>query len=212
MIDFGDTAPTMNSEESRAHWNLKFERGEPSLTQPDPFFIAAYERFAAKAFPNAGVALDLACGLGRHALWLASRGWQVTASDVSDVAIEKVRLAAIQLNVKLDLCAVDASDYEFEPMRFDLVVLFYHVDRSIFPKIISSLKQGGLLICKARLHRNSATGATTVSNDSPDKGELPSLFPELQVMYHKERPVRERGVVEFVGRKSGNLSGLSICR
>jgi hypothetical protein len=74
-----ETASNMNSEEPRAHWNLKFERGVTSLTQPDPFFISAYQRSADHFFPNADVALDLACGLGRHALWLASRSWQVSA-------------------------------------------------------------------------------------------------------------------------------------
>jgi tellurite methyltransferase len=209
MIKFGDTAPNMNSEESRAHWNLKFERGLTSLRQPDPFFISAYQRFADPLFSNAGAALDLACGLGRHALWLASRSWHVSATDVSDVAIEKVRLAAVELNVKLDLCAVDASDYEFGPMRFDLIVLFYHVDRSLFPKIIASLNGGGLLIFKARLQRESIPGTSPVRTDPLDKDELPSLVPDLQVMYHKERLVQGRGVVEFVGRKSGGLGGLS---
>lgn len=212
MIKFGDMASNMSSEESRAQWNLKFERGETSLTQPDPFFISAYQRFADRLFPNAGAALDLACGLGRHALWLASRSWEVSAVDVSDVAIEKVRLAAIQLNLKLDLCAADAADYEFEPTCFDLVVLFYHVDRRLFPKIVSSLKRGGLLICKARLRRNSAMAESSYNTDPLDKDELVSLVPSLEVVYHKERSVRERGVVEFVGRKSGNLSGLSISR
>lgn len=202
----------MNSEEPRAHWNLKFERGVASLTQPDPFFISAYQRFADHFFPSGGLALDLACGLGRHSLWLASRNWQVTAVDLSDVAIEKIRLAAIQLNLKLDLCAADAADYEFEPRRFDLVVMFYHVDRRLFPKIIASLNRGGLLICKARLRQNSVPEATQVSNNPLNKGELVTLVPDLQVMYHKERSVRERGVVEFVGRKSGNLRSLSIRR
>ena len=66
----------MNSEEERAHWDLKYQRGLTALTQPDPFFISAYGQFVAKSFPNAGVALDLAGGLGRHALWLASRNWR----------------------------------------------------------------------------------------------------------------------------------------
>jgi SAM-dependent methyltransferase len=202
----------MSSEESRAQWNLKFVRGETSLTQPDPFFISAYQRFADRLFPNAAAALDLACGLGRHALWLASRSWRVTAVDISDVAIEKLRLAAIQLNVELDFCAVDASDYQFEPGRFDLIVLFYHVDRSIFPKMISSLNRGGLLICKARLRRDSRPGAVPDSTDPLDKHELLSLVPDLQVLYYKERLVRERGIVEFVGRKAGGFSGLSSRR
>ena len=52
---------------------------------------------------NAGVALDLACGLGRHALWLASRQWRVSGVDLSDVAIGKLSRAALELNVNLDL-------------------------------------------------------------------------------------------------------------
>jgi hypothetical protein len=57
----------MNSEEQRAHWDLKYEDGLTALTEPDPFFISAYGQFVDRSFPNAGVALDLAGGLGRHA-------------------------------------------------------------------------------------------------------------------------------------------------
>src|SRR5260370_27187195 len=114
----------MNREEQRARWDLKYEQGLPSLTEPDPFFISAYERFVDPSFPNAGVALDLAGGLGRHALWLASRRWQVTVVDLSDVAIGNLAQAALERNVKLELLVADASDYKFEPERFDLIVLF----------------------------------------------------------------------------------------
>ena len=48
----------MNSEEQREHWDLKYEQGLPSLTQPDPFFVSAYEQFADQCFPNPGTALD----------------------------------------------------------------------------------------------------------------------------------------------------------
>src|SRR6202171_5488461 len=109
----------MNSEEQRAHWDLKYEQGLTSLTQPDPFFISAYGQFVAQSLPNAGVALDLACGLGRHALWLASRHWRVSGVDVSDVAIGKLSQAALGLNVKIDLFIGDGAEYKFEPTRFD---------------------------------------------------------------------------------------------
>jgi hypothetical protein len=56
----------MNSEEQRAHWDLEYEEGLNSLTQSDPFFISAYGQFVDRSFPKAGVALDLACGLGRY--------------------------------------------------------------------------------------------------------------------------------------------------
>src|SRR5580704_7919847 len=191
----------MNSEEERAHWDLKYEQGLTALTQSDPFFISAYGQFVAKSFPNAGVALDLAGGLGRHALWLASRNWRVTVVDFSNVAIGKLSQAALELNVNLDLFVGDAAEYKFEPTRFDLIVLFYHLDRNLFPKIVSALKPGGLFICKMAVHWDSEI-ALEESNLKPLlKDELVSLVPGLHTIDHSERPVRGRGVVEFVGKK-----------
>jgi SAM-dependent methyltransferase len=202
----------VNSEEQRAHWDLKYEQGLPSLTETDPFFISAYGQFVDQYFPNAGVALDLACGLGRHALWLASRHWRVSGVDVSDVAIGKLSQAALGLNVKIDLFIGDAAEYKFEPTRFDLVVLFYHLDRSLFPKMVSALKPGGLLICKMSLQWDPDGGLTGVSANPLGRNELPLLVPELHVLYHEERPVRGRGVVEFIGRKSGDAAGDEVRR
>lgn len=145
----------MNSEEQRARWDLKYEQGLPSLTELDPFFISAYEKFVKPSLPNAGAALDLAGGLGRHALWLADRNWKVTVVDLSDVAIGKLSQTALERNVKLEVLVGDSSEYKFEPARFDLIVLFYHLDRKLFPKIISALKAGGLLICKMGLRWDS---------------------------------------------------------
>ena len=189
------------SNDQRARWDIKYEQGLPSLTEPDPFFISAYERFVNPSGPKPGVALDLAGGLGRHALWLASRSWQVTVVDVSDVAIGKLSQAALELNVKLELLVRDAAEFRFEPAHFDLIVLFYHLDRSLFPRIVSALKPRGLLICKMSLWWDSGERLTTASTNPLHRNELPSLVPELDVLHHQERPVRDRGVVEFVGRK-----------
>jgi SAM-dependent methyltransferase len=191
----------MKSEEGKTHWDLKYEQGLPSLTEPDPFFISAYERFVPESSPHEGAALDLAGGVGRHALWLAGRNWRVTVVDLSDVAIRKLSQAALEANVTLELLVGDASEYEFEPARFDLILLFYHLDRSLFPKIVSALKPGGLLICKMSLRWDSGESSTTASANPLQRNELPSLVPGLDVLHHHERPVRDRGVVEFAGRK-----------
>lgn len=191
----------MNGKEQKAHWDIKYEQGLPSLTEPDPFFIFAYTQFVNPSFPNAGVALDLACGLGRHALWLASRNWQVSGVDLSDVAIGKLQHAARELNVNLDLHIGDVSEYEFVSTRFDLIVLYYHQDRALFQKIVSALNPGGLLICKLSLRWEADARLATVSTDPLSRNEFPSLVPELRILHHQERPVRDRGVVEFAGRK-----------
>jgi SAM-dependent methyltransferase len=121
------------------------------------------------------------------------------------VAIGRLSQAALELNVNLDLFVGDAAEYKFERARFDLIVLFYHLDRSLFPKIVSALKPGGLLIRKMSLQWDSDGGLEAVNADLLARNELSSLVPELHVLYQEERPVRSRGVVEFIGRKPGDV-------
>ena len=68
-------------------------------------------RFVAEALADAepGRALDLACGEGRNAIWLASLGWQVTGVDFSDVAIERARKLAGSRSVQVDFRVADVS-------------------------------------------------------------------------------------------------------
>jgi hypothetical protein len=135
-------------EDNGARWDRKYAEGLPSLTRPDPFFLSAYERFVFPRFPRAGTGLDVAGGLGRHALWLATRTWKMSLVDVSEVAIGKVREEASRLDLELDLFVADAAEYDVRRARYDLVVLFYHFDRGLFPKVVSALNPGGLFICK----------------------------------------------------------------
>jgi SAM-dependent methyltransferase len=195
----------MTFDERRSHWNLKYEQGLPSLEKPDPFYLSAFDQFVADVFPNGGTALDLAGGIGRHALWLAKRNWQVTVVDISEVAIRKLDQKARQLNVTLDLFALDAKEYQFKPAYFDLIVMFYHFARGVCPKVLSALKPGGFLICKSSLSWDSYEGAAPVSIRPLARSEILSMLPGLWVMHHQERAVRERGVVEYVGKKPSDI-------
>jgi hypothetical protein len=67
--------------------------------------------------------------------------------------------------------------------------------------VVSTLNPGGLLICKLSLRWDAAARLTAAGTDPLSRNELPSLLPELHVLHHQERPVRDRGVVEFAGRK-----------
>jgi SAM-dependent methyltransferase len=71
-----------------------------------------------------GRALDLACGEGRNAIWLAEQGWHVTAVDFSDVAIDKGRAIAKRRDVEVDWIVADAAEYE-PCSGFDLVAILY---------------------------------------------------------------------------------------
>jgi SAM-dependent methyltransferase len=72
-----------------------------------------------------GRAIDLACGEGRNALWLAERGWQVTGVDFSAVGVEKARTLAAARGVEAEWIVADLLDYQPVPEGFDLVIVFY---------------------------------------------------------------------------------------
>jgi SAM-dependent methyltransferase len=195
----------MTSDEKRSHWDLKYDQGLPSLESPDPFFVSAFNQFVLDQFPRGGAGLDLAGGIGRHALWLAKRNWRVTVVDLSEVAIRKLDRKALQLELTLDLFALDATDYQFKPGCFDLIVMFYHFDRDICLRVLSALKPGGFLICKSSLSWHLYEGSDPANIRPLAKNEILSLLPELRAVHHQERPVRDRGVVEYVGRKHGGI-------
>ena len=117
-----------------------------------------------------GTALDLACGEGRNAIWLARRGWDVTAIDFSTVAIDKARRLAGDTAVEWRVADVT----RFEPgATYDLVVVFYvHLPPAemggLFHAATSALAPGGRLFGVGHAVRNAAEGW----GGPPDSGIL----------------------------------------
>src|SRR5690348_35362 len=74
---------------------------------------------------NSGRALDVGCGEGADAIWLARRGWTVTAIDVSDVAVSRAREVADREGVAVEWIGGDALRTSFPSRSFDLVSLQY---------------------------------------------------------------------------------------
>ena len=72
-----------------------------------------------------GRALDVGCGEGGDAIWLASRGWQVTAVDISEVALDRARSAAASAGVTVDWVRADLTVDPLEAGAFDLVTVHY---------------------------------------------------------------------------------------
>jgi SAM-dependent methyltransferase len=100
-----------------------------------------------------GRALDLGCGEGGDAVWLAERGWSVVAVDISDTALGRSREAAVSRGVddRIELVQMDLSD-DFPDGSFDLVsAQFLHstvyLDRKkALTNALAALRPGGLLV------------------------------------------------------------------
>jgi SAM-dependent methyltransferase len=114
-----------------------------------------------------GRALDLACGEGRNALWLAERGWQVTAVDFSRVALDKGR--ALQerhprgRDLRVEWVLGDALTYDAGRAAYDLVVLAYlqlvaDQRRTAVRRAFGSLRPGGTFFLVAHDASNLTEG------------------------------------------------------
>jgi SAM-dependent methyltransferase len=105
---------------AREDWNDRYAQKELVWTaEPNRRFAAEVEGL------EPGRALDLACGEGRNAVWLAERGWRVTGVDFSDVALAKAAELAASRGVEVDWLVADVLDYRPEARAFDLVAVLY---------------------------------------------------------------------------------------
>jgi 2-polyprenyl-3-methyl-5-hydroxy-6-metoxy-1,4-benzoquinol methylase len=117
---------------------------------------------------QAGAALDAGCGEGADAIWLASRGWTVTAVDVSQVALDRAAAHAAeqadQVAGRISWRRADLLSWDPAPQRFDLVsVQFMHLPspelESMHRRLAAAVRPGGTLLIVGHDHNfGSATG------------------------------------------------------
>lgn len=110
-----------------------------------------------------GRALDLACGEGRNAIWLAEQGFAVTGIDYSDAGIEKARQIGHERHVDVDWIVADVSTFELAPGAFDLVaIVFLHTGATErdqwMTRAAAAVAPGGSLIYIGHDKRNIAEG------------------------------------------------------
>ena len=106
-------------------WNARYASREEIASEPAALLVDA-----ASELPP-GRALDLACGAGRNALWLASRGWEVTAIDGAEEAIRLVREHDATMDARVLDLALDVP-LPFADESFDLVAILYYLHRPLF--------------------------------------------------------------------------------
>lgn len=116
------------------------------------------ERIVAGWVP--GRALDLGAGEGRHALWLAEKGWQVTAVDFSAVGIDRGRREAESRGLAVDWVVDDVTTWRPpEGTSFDLALVAYlHVPEDVFSRLGRWLAPGGALVVVGHALRNLTEG------------------------------------------------------
>lgn len=94
-------------------------------------------------------ALDLACGSGRHAIWLHQHGWQVTAVDHNAEAIRQLRLAYPEIDSRV--VDLEANSAILTPTTYDLIVCWLYHQSDLYPRMRAAMRPGGTVVLSALL-------------------------------------------------------------
>jgi tellurite methyltransferase len=188
--------------DEKASWNKKYSEGSHSSLEPDPFLVSAYEEFVADR--PAGSALDLAGGVGRHAIWLAQRGWTVKLLDISEIGIkqaeENAKRSGAAGSLSSEVCDLNTM-HDLGREQYDLVAVFFFLQRELFPALLTAIKPGGILIYKTyTTEQKNFAGGPSHPMFLLDANELLHAFQSLRVLRYHET-IQEKGVAELVARK-----------
>ncbi|HJR04579.1 MAG TPA: class I SAM-dependent methyltransferase [Methylomirabilota bacterium] len=135
------------SDPSRERWNRRWagEERVHASTAPSRFLVAEV------AGLRPGAALDLACGAGRNAVWLAEQGWRVTAVDFSGVALRMARSLAAERRVEVEWVEADVLAWTPPARAYDLVCVLYlqlppGERRTALTRAAAAVRPGGTLV------------------------------------------------------------------
>lgn len=177
--------PGEGAEVARARWNERHRAAGPDLAPPSRWLT---EHAGVLDAQPRGRALDLACGRGRNALFLAARGFEVDALDISDVAIEQVERHAREHRAPITAHRVDLGDEPASPCPPYAVVLNLHfLERRVLPMVEEVLAPGGLVFFEAFVRdRRGERSAAVDPRFLLEPGELLAAFPALRVLEYRE--------------------------
>jgi tellurite methyltransferase len=176
----------------RERWNHKYtDLGVAALQHRPAEWLVDNKDLLAGA--SGCRALDVACGDGRNAGFLAVLGLTVDAVDISDVAIEALRAAVAERGVPVNALRVDLTRDPLPATRYDVIVLFNYLQRSLFPVLAEALVPGGVLIVETMLRVDGEhTGGSIDPRFLLEPGELRAAFPAVDIVRYREG-LSERG-------------------
>ena len=136
-------------------------------------------------------ALDIACGKGRNALFLAEQGFDVVAIDISTVALEEGRRRAREKSLSLSWQQADLEQIRLPENSFDLIVNFNYLQRSLIPQLKAALKSGGHVIFETYLIDQQVIGHPKNPDYLLGHNELLDQFRDFRVRYYREGKFRD---------------------
>jgi len=169
------------TQNSAQKWDQKY--ADVTLQTPaNPSFVLKQH---SRLLPFNGKALELACGLGGNARFLAQCGFKTQAWDISDNALTVLNNWASLNRLPIEPLITDLEQMLLPYQQFDVIVVSRYLDRALFPQLVSALKPKGLLFYQTFL--------APVQDNAPSNpdfyvrsNELSQAWPDLSTLVYGE--------------------------
>jgi tellurite methyltransferase len=188
------------SDADRERWNRRHSAAE--LDWRPSSWLHAHEALIRPRQSNL-LALELACGTGQNALYLARLGYQVDAWDISNVALDLLgaQLAASEESLRVTRRQVDLDLASIPTTMYDLVLDINFLERRLFNAMAEALRPDGLLLVRVLMRKPAGDDRTPWYLLEP--GELRAAFAHLETLEYIEDPLE--GCAAVVARRTAHL-------
>jgi len=188
--------------DAREYWNSYYQANSFKDGKiPSDFLRTNLNRL------SKGVTLDVAMGEGINATFLASQGFKVKGIDIADVAVERAKALALDMNVELDTIRSDLDLHMFGLMEYDCIIMqnFKPSITRYYNEIIRALKQGGTLLIESPMVKEmtEALGKEETYRDFYFNSNeiLREIFPHLRIIFYQETKVNQRWMIQCLAEK-----------
>ena len=180
-----------------AGWEGPREFGPGALRGPSPWLIDNGD-----LLPRGGRVLDVACGRGRHALLMASAGFDVHAIDRNPDAIASLSSIAERLNLQVDAAVIDLEANPPPSLSsYDVVLVFNYLHRALMPTLSECLAPGGRIFYETFTTRQAERGHPKNPDFLLRDGELPELLAPLTIVRSREGEFDGRFIASVVAER-----------
>lgn len=174
------------SDADRNRWDQRYRDGS---YRARPNATVLLEEWQPK-LPR-GRALDVACGAGRNALYLAASGYEVDAVDIAPFALERARATARERELEINWIEADLDTFVPQKSHYDLVVVARFVNRRLMPRLAGALKPGGALVFEHHFRTDLEVNGPKDPDFRLAPGELRQQFAELDIRFYREGLVQD---------------------
>ena len=153
--------------------------------------------------PRTGAALDVACGRGRNAIWLAQCGLETLALDRDPVALADLRADVDRLGVRVTTEAIDLerAGVSLPPAAFDVIVVVHYLHRPLLPVLTAALRPGGILVYETFTRAQAARGKPTNPAFLLEPLELRELVRPLEILAEREGDFEGKMLASVIARR-----------